>query len=141
MWFRMPAVQAMAHLPAISDRWGYVEFLVDTGAAITVLHPRDVQRVFRIEAARLRTSDAWPRSDRSLGSAGPTVNYIARGLIVFRHDDGVIQTIEQDIRIAQMTDHNATLPSVLGWDVLRHFHVCADRRTGVVRLDAEPLAG
>ncbi len=44
----------------------------------------------------------------------------------FLHDDGHWDVHEGEIAVAQLRPDNQGLPSLLGWDVLRHFRITAE---------------
>jgi hypothetical protein len=69
------------------------------------------------------------------GVGGRTVCYVVPASFAFRHDDGHRQTLQGNLRIAQLTSDNRTLPSLLGWDVLQHFELITNWRDRRVTLD------
>ena len=76
---------------------------------------------------------AAPRRWREIG--GRVVSFVERANPAFERDDGTFVTLDEDIHVAQLADANQGLPSILGWDLLRHFQLTLDARTGLVRLE------
>lgn len=54
---------------------------------------------------------------------------------MLRHDDGHWDTFQQDLAIARPSTANQTLPSLLGWDILRHYRVIVDWPGRELRLE------
>jgi hypothetical protein len=68
------------------------------------------------------------------GIGGSALYYVVPCVYNFTHDDGMPHEIDGDIRIAQIRDDNLGLPSLLGWDILRHFEIAIDFRADRVVL-------
>jgi hypothetical protein len=90
---------------------------------------------FRIRPDELDDANRFPRFENYGGIGGRGRYYILRAIYSFTHDDGSTQSIEQEVRIAQFTNANAGLPSLLGWDVLQHFRLTTDWRTKTITLE------
>ena len=122
----MPVVRVSLHLPGLTTDFVAVDFLVDTGATDTYLHPLDAKIKLGIAPTVLANPQLWPQRRATNGIGGRVTCYVHPAIYVFHHDDGRIQQITHEIEIAAPTLHNATLPSLLGIDLLRHFKVSMD---------------
>ena len=112
-----------------------IEFLVDTGASASCLHPRDaLDRVGFTSDELVALARAAPASRSFVGVTGSAVYAGVPAQYLLVHDDGQLQAIDADIHIAQPVAINLTIPSILGWDILQHFRIVLDRRTGEVLL-------
>jgi hypothetical protein len=129
----VPWVQVNLFLPGHSQDWQPVEFLLDTGAAMTCLHPRDAMLV-GVEPVRLTSAASWPRLEQSFGVGGAAAIFVTPARYAFERDDLPPYIIEGEIRVAQLSLGNQRLPSLLGWDVLKHFALSIDQDTGEVTL-------
>lgn len=69
---------------------------------------------------------ASPTQETTNGIGGSVRCSVQPAVYVFHHDDGRNQRIIDDIRIVPPTTGNATLPSLLGMDILRHFRLSVD---------------
>ena len=130
----LPTVRVGLFLPGITPSSVSVNFLLDTGADTTALHPRDA--IFRvgINEANLNQPSLWPRRRRAGGVGGTGEYYLHPAHYAFRHDDGRVQVIQADVWIARPSSANETLESLLGWDVLRHFRIELDWGTRQITL-------
>jgi predicted aspartyl protease len=122
----MPVVRATLQLPGLTQDFVAVDFLVDTGATSSCLHPRDAKIGLGIDPAMLADSSRWPSRRRSNGIGGMATSYVWPAVFQFEHDDGSMQQVTHEIDIAQPSASNATLPSLLGMNVLRRFRVMVD---------------
>lgn len=132
-----PWVRALVYLQGISQQWEQVRLLIDTGAARTCLHPADALAVGVPRRSLLRRQ-AWadpPIMVRGVG--GSTEYYPASASLAFETVDGNLYAVDRQILVAKATPTNTRLPSLLGWDVLRDFHLSIRHDTGIVGL--EPL--
>jgi hypothetical protein len=134
----VPRVRAAVFVPGYSTKWGLVEFLLDTGAATTVLHPRDAIVAANIGAGLLVDPTRWPNQRNAYGVGGTSINYILLAHYGFMHDNGQWETFLAEIAVAQLTVENQTLPSLLGWDILQKYRVDADWASREVRLHGAP---
>jgi hypothetical protein len=114
-----PFIEASVHFPRL-QLWGYVSFLADTGASGTVLMPLDSKKL-AINFNQLKNR----KSSRTVG--GPADGYMERGVLGFL-DEHIhkIYAYEIEIQIFTPTRDNATLPSLLGRDVLNQWRVVID---------------
>ena len=131
----MPVVRASLHLPGITSSFVALDFLLDTGATSTCLHPQDAIVRVGISPAALATPHLWPSVTSSQGIGGPAGYYSHPAVYAFRHDDGTWQQIDEEICIAQPSPTNAVLPSLLGWNLLQHFKITIDWATQRVSLE------
>jgi hypothetical protein len=56
----------------------------------------------------------------------------------FQTLNGDLQMIDRTILVARATQTNTALPALLGWDILRDFHLAVHQDTGFIELD--PIA-
>jgi len=125
----------MLYLPGISQRWAPVHFLLDTGAGTSCVHPLDATTKIGISDAALRTPALWSRQRISHGVGGSSPEYSIPAHYALQHDDGTWARHQEDLAIAQPTAANQNLPSLLGWDILRHYRVVADWHALSIRLE------
>jgi hypothetical protein len=131
----IPKVVAGLILPHRGGAFAPVEFVVDTGASATCLHPTDATERMQFSREDLAGLPHVARADRSIsGITGAALYLVVPARYLFVHDDGSLQIIDGEIRIAQPIPGNEAIPSVLGWDILEHFRIVLDRRTGEVQL-------
>lgn len=133
--YPMPMVRIAVDLPGIVTAPAVLEFLIDTGAAVSCIHPADAIARMRIRAARLSAPDQWSRTTEYRGVGGAAMYYLAAARDGFLHQDERTQIFEQDIQIAQLRTDNQTLPSILGWDIIQHFKLVADWRNRLLTLE------
>lgn len=131
-----PTVRVAVLLSRVGVEQATIEFLIDTGATFSTLHPNDALFVLGIDSVRLSVPYIWPDKEPSLGIGGMVEDYVEPAEYVFTHEDGTTQTIVGHIRIAQPTAYNQQFPSLLGWDVLRHFRMVIDAEAGELRLES-----
>ncbi len=102
-----------------------IRFLIDTGADDTILHPNDVEQ----SAEHLLETRFEEHPDRQwvggIGGGGYIIPVSAR--LFFRTDTGT-DRLSQDARVwvAQPTDANQRMPSLLGRDLLQFFRLTVD---------------
>jgi hypothetical protein len=128
-----PVVWVTLELPSRGVAGQRVPFLIDTGATTSCLHPFDAAR-FLIRPDELDDANRWQRSESHGGVGGHGRYYVVDAVYTFAHEDGTTQSIDGEVRIAQFTNANAELPSLLGWDVLQQFALTADWRTKTITL-------
>jgi hypothetical protein len=128
-------VRVLLYIPGLTRRWAAVDFLLDTGASTSCVHPRDATARLGIDAITLRTPSAWARQHQSQGVGGSATDFIVTAHYALRRDDGGWDTYQDDLAIARSTLANQTLPSLLGWDILQHYRIVADWHAGSVRLE------
>ena len=129
----VPWLRVLLFLPGISPRWRPVTFLLDTGCAESILHPTDAAHRIGIPEDRLRQPALWPDVSVGMGVGGlATFRVPAQDGVL--DESGRIELVEGQIRIAELTSASQSLPSLLGWDVLRDFEILINQRAGRVRL-------
>ena len=131
----VPRVRATVFLLSVAPRWAAVDFVLDTGAAVTSLQPGDATAALGIDRDKLTNPDVWPQRVTAHGFGGPSTCYVENAEFGFRHENGGLQVLRDRILIAQPTTANRELPSVLGWNVLRYFRIELDWARRQVRLD------
>jgi hypothetical protein len=131
-----PLMPVMLYLPGISRQWALIEFLLDTGASTTCVHPQDATTRLGIDDTALRTQASWPRQRSSHGVGGSSTDYIVPAYYALRRDDGGWDTYQRDLAIAKPMPANQTIPSLLGWDILQEYRVVVDWPARTVRLEA-----
>ncbi len=120
-----PYVTAVLVLPRLDFRRLRLEFLVDTGASQTVLHPRDCAGL---------PYDRLTAAGQSGGVGGLATYYSESAYIAFR-DDARTHIYIQNVGIAEPGDHNETIPSLLGQDIMQHWRVLHDRPANSLTID------
>ena len=130
----MPRVTVGLWIAGITYVWARVEFIVDSGAGSTLLHPRDAQG--RVGIQPFHQADLSRRAGRVTytGVGGNVTYFVTPVRYRFQHDDGRYQYIDGTINVAPLRADNRQLPSVLGWDVLSHFEVLLNWTTKTVEL-------
>jgi hypothetical protein len=131
----VPRVRVTLFLPGISIDPAPVDFLVDTGASTTCLHPRDAVKAMGISAARLLHPDQWPQHRSAAGVGGSSLYYVVPARYAFLHEDGRRDVHLGELAIAQLRHDNLTLPSLLGWDLLQHFRIIAEWASRQITLE------
>jgi len=112
-----------------------VEFLIDTGASVTCLHPFDAIQQARIPMSTLSSADEWPNRQRHGGITGQAMYFPTPCRYAFLQHDGTFVEREGEIAIAQLTTTNAGVPSLLGWDILQHYKLTADWASRTLTLE------
>ena len=102
-----------------------IPFLIDTGADDTVLHPSDLQRPGAPPLALSFDDHPERRRVEGIGGGGYIIPVSAR--LLFQTDAGTGR-LWHDCRIwvAQPTDANRRIPSLLGRDLLQLFRLTVD---------------
>ena len=120
-----PWLLAYVVVPSLESQ-GEVWFLVDTGADGTCLHPFD--------AGRLRLPLHSLEYTNSSGGIGGDALYAEHTAAVLFHDTraGWVP-YRVNLQIAQPTDHNGAIPSLLGRDILGQWATVYDPRRGNLR--------
>ena len=108
-----------------------IQFLIDTGADDTILHPRDVRRLDTLlqpdPPLLASTFDDHP-GRRSIGGVGGRVYIIPASVRLFFRIEGSRDRLRHDCRVwvAEPTATNRRLPSLLGRDLLQLFRLTVD---------------
>lgn len=114
----MPLLDAFLYVPSVNEGV-FLQFLVDTGADVSVLHAQDGLRL-------LTTDDQWAivKSFHTeyFGGAGADRPYHGVPAVLFlSHEDGSAETREMVIWIAEPGGPNAAHESLFGRDLLSHY--------------------
>lgn len=129
-----PIVRVSLTIDSITREPAEVDFVVDSGSHFTCLQPNDASLWAGIAEARLEDPRAWPTTTGGSGIGGGSIFFPMPAAFTFRHESGRSQTIRQTIYIAHLTQANMYMPSLMGWDLLRHFRLLLDCDAGEVRL-------
>ena len=129
----MPAlyVQALVFLPRLQVS-NVVDFLVDTGADNTCLHPWDMGKLM-VDYRKLRRNTITS----SVGVGGSLAYFREEGQLVFRDVNGDVRVWDLTIRLSSRTDSPELLelPSLLGRDFINLCSFQADRSKNQVMLE------
>ena len=106
----IPFVESRLSIPRLGIA-GRVNFLVDTGATDTLLHPRDGSNL-RIPFADLGNPT------RRLGIGGTRTYYTESAVALFLDSSGEWQRFDVELRVSPPETDSDYLPSLLGRDVL-----------------------
>jgi hypothetical protein len=130
-----PWVRVLVYLEGHSPIWTEVRFLIDTGAGMTCLHPRDALSVGVPRRSLLRRQ-AWSNPPIHMSGVGGTMEYFETPYsYAFQTMNGDLHIIDRNILVARATLANTGLPALLGWDILRDFHLTVRQDTGFIELD------
>jgi hypothetical protein len=78
-------------VPSVSPAEINVDFLVDTGASSTCVHPLDARRKLLIPMEKLTQPPAWDRHERRRRVGGLVLYFEVPARYSFLHDDGRAQ--------------------------------------------------
>lgn len=118
----MPTVLAVVIFPRLGVH-ASVNFLIDTGADITLISAFDAMRV-GIKTEQLAQAEVLA----SLG--GSFTVFSEPAIMVFMQEDNVLLSYEATVRIPELTDITVRMPSVLGRDVIGNMGLYLEPRTG-----------
>ena len=108
-----------------------VEFLVDTGAQSTLLHP-DALALLRISP----NADVFrQQATTSRGLGGRHSHFIDACDLFLPNHDGVYDRLTLPIRFARPSATNATLPSLLGSDVLHYYRMTFEPAANIFTME------
>ncbi len=109
-------VRVSLHLRRFTSGYVSIDFLVDTGATNSYLHPQDAMIKIGIDPAMLKDPTQWSSQQPTNGFSGSVSCYVEPATYLF-HDDNnkPARRIVHEIHIAPPTSTNDTLPSILGY--------------------------
>ena len=108
---------------------GNIEFLVDTGASHTCLHPQDGMRL-KVPYHRLRN----PIYASGIGGDS---KYYREPAVLFFTDGQLLRAYSVLILVADPTEHNDDLSSLLGQSMLQNWNVHHYRPSGRLSFGAK----
>lgn len=82
----------------------------------------------------LTDASRWVSSVTYSGIGGGVTYYTTPVVYGLQHDDGQFEFINGTINVAPWRVDNQTLPSLLGWDVLKEFGIFTDWSSGRLEL-------
>lgn len=125
VWVRLSIVGGPA------DR--LVPFVIDTGASTTVVHAHDALHHLGLSEKELEPK-TWEPSEWRLtsGIGGITVCRMVEASYAFTVEGGSREVITGAVELGSRDSEE--LPSLLGWDVLRHFRLDLNASRGTVSL-------
>ncbi len=108
-----------------------VNFLLDTGAQYSIIHPPDCKALGIDVMTAFR--GATIEDIRGVGGSGQF--FSDEAIVSFEHEDGTVSGYRfDDMRFAVPTDYNADYPSLLGMDFITAFELVINARTDIVEL-------
>jgi aspartyl protease len=128
-----PTIVGLLSIPRLGLR-GFVQFLIDTGADMTLIHPRDMSNL-GIQPSRHFAGSATASSG---GIGGMAQQYLEPCDLFLQHDDGTWNQISILLRFAMPDRSNAQHPSLLGRDIMHYFTLTFNQDAGLVNLDLNP---
>ena len=118
-----PYVSAVVGIPRLGV-FGTVGFMVDTGASVTCLHPRD-SIALRLPFDRLE------RSEYIVGVGGRSERFLERSTLTFLDSASADTYVYHlDVLVGKPEQVGSGLPSVLGQDVLGRWVMVHDPVVG-----------
>ena len=115
-----PLIRIAVSIPELGVNAAFVPFIVDTGAAFTVIHAMDSMRYFGATPAMLDPA-TWLTVKTVGGVGGSLFCKEVTASYGFRHDDTTLEVIHGTIHIGDIK--SASTPSLLGWDLLKFFNM------------------
>ena len=118
-----PYVPAVVGIPRLGV-FGTVGFMVDTGASVTCLHPRD-SIALRLPFDRLE------RSEYIVGVGGRSERFLERATLTFLDSASAdTHVYHLEVRVGKPEQVGSGLPSVLGQDLLGRWVMVHDPVVG-----------
>ena len=112
-----PYVQGWLILPRLKIQ-GDVEFLVDTGADSTIIHPSDGQK--------LKVPFGDLQSEISAVGIGGGHSYFSENAVILFEDDTRLREYHCEVLIGKPSSSLNRLPSLLGRSLLNHWRMLYD---------------
>jgi len=126
-----PYVKGLVYF-ADFDQERPIQFLIDTGADITTVHPADFLPL-NIDTASMGSPDR-----ESIGIGGSAGSWSRSGIVMLPEDDSTtLSVLACDLDLAVPNETNMRYPSLLGRDVLQHFTLVV-AGTRLISLEAFP---
>jgi hypothetical protein len=124
----VPRVRVAIYIPGITAEWKVIDFLVDTGAMMSCVHPSDATLVLGIDSLQLQDPSRWGKHRPAQGIGGGSLDFLMPAAFAMLQDNRAgVDLFEQEIAIAQsLPGVNDELPSLLGWDILERYRLLAD---------------
>ena len=129
-----PSITAVVEIPTLGVA-ASVEFLVDTGAARTVIHPRDVRK-FEIDIVTY-AADACPYTFTGVG--GEASYGVEDAILHFKNARTNLRTLIGPLDPCQFDfARNKNVPSLLGRDFLNQGRLIVDYENNEVSFEMRP---
>mgnify|MGYP001589979239 CR=1 FL=1 len=130
-----PFVPLRVSFQRIQTRFPYtdLQFLLDTGAAVSVIHPVDAKSI----GLELDEEFSAIPMEINAGIGGGARYLREMSWLEFTQADGALSRYRFALRIAVPDAANAVLPSILGMDFIQHFRLTVSVREE--RVELEPL--
>lgn len=126
-----PTIRALVVIPRLS-KVRIVDFLIDTGADSTTLHPVDTRQM----GIRYRQHFAGIPMGTMYGIGGEAGYWEEVAELKFLHEDlANWDVLTVPIHIAVPTRNNSSTPSLLGRDVLQFYRFTSDPGSSVLTLE------
>lgn len=125
-----PYLTVAVSLPELRPQWSLVDFLVDSGAAATSVHPTDAIRRLGLAPSQLDPSNWDAVNARRSRGIGGTAEYLETSAVFAFRDDALGWiTYTDKLLLSEMRQDNQRLPSLLGWNLLEHLAVTMNGQT------------
>lgn len=128
----MPKITVGVYVPGISTDWTFIDFLLDTGAASTSIHPMDAVGKLGIDPDALADKQRWTDRVGRFGVGGEATYFRVPTRYLFQSDTGQMllhSTYGYLGHLDRSKPRNQTLESLeslIGWDLLQIFRIVAD---------------
>ena len=126
-----PILRVAVRIPAIHPDWQLVNFIVDTGAAVTCIHAIDAMRLFGMSPASLAPT-ALPNPSPIGGIGGGLTYGKTPAEYGFLRDGDQWHVLSGEIRIGELRSQGT--PALLGWDLLKNFELTTHGKDQTITL-------
>jgi hypothetical protein len=131
-----PFVVVHVWMESLRDEWVQVPFAIDTGATASIMHWYDAATRLEMPNDRLNVNTWDPSRVRTATGVGGRTRYLQESITYgFPDDAGGVFFLPGTVLLGEKNEATEELPSILGWDVLHHFEVTLNSRTGNVALE------